>query len=174
MLTIGQTFSLISLIQSGTQPGGLIAFNDEGAGDTTGGIGMHLKEAMLVGAKNKGEGIKDLVCAKPDIARITRCDLWLKLLRQGLTHHTVDAVGSDEQIVLAHVGEGTNLAIEREDNAEFGATLLENVQEQFARDAGDDVSSAANDCGTIVDIDGIPDHKMIGNLLVTLIVGALK
>src|SRR6266849_2252265 len=67
LLTVGDTFCLIGFVQACLQPGCLVTFNDEGASRTAKGIGMHLKQAMFVLAKDEGESVKHFLCTQPDI-----------------------------------------------------------------------------------------------------------
>src|SRR5579884_221083 len=100
LLAIGNTLCLARFVQPGLQPRLFVAFDDEGAGIAAEGVGMHLKEAVFVLAENKGEGIKYLVRAEPDIARLALRDARLKVIGISPAHDAVDAVGGDQQIII--------------------------------------------------------------------------
>src|SRR5580700_11823710 len=59
-------------------------------------------------------------------------------------------------------------------NAQFLAASLQNIEQTFTGDAGDDMAATAYSGIPIENIDGIPDHEVVGDLLVGLIVGPLK
>src|SRR5229473_5545070 len=67
MLAVGKALCFASLVQPGVEPGGLVAFDQEGAGRAAIRVGMDLEEAVFVLAEYKGEGVEHLVRPQPDV-----------------------------------------------------------------------------------------------------------
>src|SRR5260370_14463806 len=60
MLAVSKALCFVGLIQPGVDPGGLVAFDQEGAGRAAIRVSMHLEEAVFVLAEYKGEGVEHL------------------------------------------------------------------------------------------------------------------
>src|SRR5712692_5475857 len=70
--------------------------------------------------------------------------------------------------------EVVDLAAESQGDAQLLTASLQDVQQTLARNAGNNMASAADCLPAIMHIDGIPDHEMIGYLLICLIVSPLE
>src|SRR5712691_2854320 len=112
--------------------------------------------------------------AKPGIPGFPQFQSWFENRRVGLANKTVDAVGPDQQVILTKLRKIVYLATESQGDAQLVAAPLQDIQQALARDAGNHMASAADRPPTITYIDGIPDHEMIGDLLVGLIIRPLE
>ncbi len=105
LLAVGDTGGFVCLVKTRVEPGLFGAFDDEGAGVAVKGIGMDLKQAVLILPDDKGEGVEDLVRAKPDITRFADAQTGLENIGVGFADEAVDAVGGDDQIVVSEARE---------------------------------------------------------------------
>src|SRR5215469_1885155 len=135
---------------------------------------MDLKQAMFILAKDEGESIKYLVCAKPDIPGLSQFYAGFEMRCVGLAHEAVDAIGGDQQIIATKLGKVVYLVSEFQRDQELAAAALQDMQQAFARNAGNHMAPATYFLAAIVDVDVIPDHEVIGDLLVGFIIGPLE
>src|SRR5713226_8006742 len=129
---------------------------------------------MFIFAENKREGIKQFISAKPDVPGLAVFQTGLETRFIRFTHNTVETIGGNEQVVVSKPGKVVYLATEMYFDTEFVAATLQNVQQAFARDAGNNMSSATYLLISIIHIDSIPDHELIGDLFVCFIIGPLE
>src|SRR5438105_1749045 len=97
---------------------------------------MYLKQPMLVLTKDEGEGVEHFICSKPDIAGFSHFNSWLKVGRVGLTDKAIQPVRGDQQIVVTNFREIVHLAAKFQDDTQFIAAPLQDVEQALARDAG--------------------------------------
>src|SRR5579885_2179159 len=121
---------------------------------------------MLVLAENKSEGIQHFVGAQPDIARFAGCDGRLEDGSVGCAYQAVDAIAGNQQIESREGDEVFDFAVELNGHAQFSAAPLQDAQQCLARDAGNDMTAAANGFSAIAGINGVPDDKAVGDLLI--------
>src|SRR5258706_12474033 len=69
LLAVGDALRLAHAVQPGTAPCVVRALDDEGARLAGEWIGVHLAEAVLVGAKEKAERVERAAGTEPDVAR---------------------------------------------------------------------------------------------------------
>src|SRR5438046_2060488 len=100
LLTVRQALSLISLIEAGPSPGGLVAFDNECAGLTIEGVSVDLEQSVLVLTEDEGEGVEHFIGAEPDISRLAHVPARLEDLGLGLADHTVDPIGGDGEVTI--------------------------------------------------------------------------
>src|SRR5258708_19892146 len=135
---------------------------------------MDLKQAMVIFKEDGGEGIKHLVCAEPDIPGLSQCYAGLEVRRVGFAHNAIDTVGGNQQIIAIKLGKVVYLVAEFQCDPKLEAAALQDIQQALARNAGNYMTCATYFLAAIVDIDVIPDHKVVGDLLVRFIIGSLE
>src|SRR6266566_2623108 len=129
---------------------------------------------MLIFAENKREGIKHFISAKPDVPGLAVFQAGLETRFVGFAHNAIETISGNQQIVVAKFGKVVYLATELYVDTEFVAATLQDIQQAFARDAGNYMSSATYLLISIIHIDSIPDHEMLSDLFVRFIVCSLE
>src|SRR5207245_1887013 len=111
------------------------------------------------------------VAPEPDVFRRMRDDVWLEELTVGPSSQTVDAVRADDQIGALELGEIAHLSLEFEAHPERLAATLEDVEQNFPRDAGKHMA-ARSDLGVpVIDVDRVPAREALADFGVGLVVG---
>src|SRR5579885_1532786 len=121
---------------------------------------------MFILAENESEGIQHFVGAQPDIARFARRDGRLEDGGVGCAYQAVDAIAGNQQIESREGDEVFDLVVELNGHAQCSAAPLQDAQQCFARDAGNDMTATANSFAAIAGINSIPDNKAAGDLLI--------
>ncbi len=110
MLAVSEVFRLAGLIETGIEPGCLVTFEQKGAGSAAKRVSMYLKQAVLVLAKDKCEGIKHFIRAQPDVFGFARLYGWPKKVRICPARYAVNAIGGDQQVIGGKLREVVHLA----------------------------------------------------------------
>src|SRR5260370_26898078 len=160
---VGDALRLTRRFQAGPAPGILRALHDESAGARIERIGMDLEQAVVVAAKDERKRVEREVAPKPHVFRRMHGDLRLEELLVRPSHQAIDAVRADDQIGALELRDTVDLSLELQPNAERAAAPLEDVQQDLARDAGEDVAAGTDlrvpgiDVVRIPASDGLPD-----------------
>jgi len=87
--------------------------------------------------ENEGEGVVELLMrAEPDIFCRRALDIGLEDVGMGRPHPRIDAVGANNQIVVAVVVEARRLGFKPQFDAQFPSAALQDVQQTLTPDAG--------------------------------------
>src|SRR2546425_449672 len=129
---------------------------------------------MLILTENKRESIKHFISAKPDIPCLAKFQAGLENRLVGFAHNAIETIGGDLQVVVTKLVKIVDFATEFYADAKFEAATLQDVQQAFARDAGNNMPTATYLLISIVHIDGIPDDELIGDLFVCFIICSLE
>src|SRR5271157_4140363 len=129
---------------------------------------------MLVLTEDKCESIKHFIGAKPDIPGLAVFKAGFETRFIRFANNAVEAIGGNQQVVVTKLGKVVYLATEFYADAKLVTATLQDVQQTFARDAGNNMPAATYLLISIIDIDGIPDHELIGDLFVCFIIRSLE
>src|SRR5882762_10628923 len=97
-LAVRARLSVIHPAESGPFPGGLIAFDDEGAHHPSMAVMVSDKGTVLVAAEGEREAIERLRRAVPCEAIAEQLDLRLERRLQCRTHQGIRSVGADHDV----------------------------------------------------------------------------
>src|SRR5579859_7561806 len=121
---------------------------------------------MFVLAEDKGEGIQHLVGSQPDIPGLSVVDGWFEIFGEGPACYAVKSVSRDQQIVAIQLLHIVDFFAKAQGDAHLTTAPLQNFEQGHTRDTGDDMSAAPYRLSAIAHVDGIPLHKLAGDLLV--------
>src|SRR5579885_2456304 len=96
------------------------------------------------------------------------------MFRVGSANNTVDAIGSDQEIIRRKLAQIGDIAAKTQLNTLLAATLLQNREQHFSRNTGNDMAATTYSLTTIQNVDIIPEDETIGDLLVGFVVSTLE
>src|SRR5207245_10081564 len=144
LLAVGDAVALARLVEPSPSPGLFATLHDEGAGPGVKGIGMRLEKPVLVAPEDKGEGVQRQVGAEPDVLRGVQYLGRPEDFSVGLAHPPVDPVGAHQQVGLPEGRQVANFLTKDEVDAQLAGASLQDVEQDLARDAGEDVTAGTD------------------------------
>src|SRR5438270_4667872 len=170
-LAITNAFSLTRGLETGAAPGVLGALDNEGAGASIERIGVDLKEPVIISPEDEGKGVERKVAAEPDVLGRVQGERGLQGLGQRAAHQAIDAVSANDEIGVLELGKLVNFALELKSHAELPAAPLQNVEQHFARDAGENMAARTDASISVIDVDRVPAGKAVLDLGVRFVIG---
>ncbi len=174
VFAVGDAVRLARRIQACVTPGSLRTLDDEGAGARVERISVNLEEAVIIAAKDEGEGVERQVAPKPDVLRRMCQDLRLEELAIRAANQAVDAIRPHDEIGALELPHVADLALEFQPDAERPAAPLEDVEQDLAGDAGKDVAPGPDHGVAVMDVDRVPASETLADLGIGFVVGIPK
>src|SRR5690606_23869878 len=155
------------MVYTGSTPGFITGFNNEGGHAFFILISMRLKPAMLCIDKGKGKRIERLLRSQPNEATAPGIDIRLERIGVARPDATVDAVGSDHQIRIIVCRQGlviVDYGFEHQFYPKVQAALLQDIEHLLATNADKAVSAAADGMLTDMNINIVPVVELANDL----------
>ena len=114
--------------------------------------------------KHKGERLgESLPGSEPDVLAGTHIDVGFENISGGGTDFGIDAVGSDDQVVVAVNLDGADLGLEVQDDAERLGPVLQDTEQGVAADPAEAMTPGTLHGAAIVDGDVVPIDEVLAN-----------
>ena len=142
-------------------PGLLRTFDDEGRAVGREAVGVRPDPAVLGLLEREGEGVEHLARAEPDELVRADVDVDSERLRLRVAEARVDAVGGDDEVVVAPLGiGGIALGVEVQHDAELARAVLQDFEQALAADADEAVPARGDRLAAEVDVDVVPMREL--------------
>ena len=156
LLAEAVALGLRHLVDPESAPRFLRALDDEGTRVVVEAIAVHLNPAVLRFLEDERERIEGLVRTEPDKLVLAHLDIWLEMLGIFRADLAVEPVASDEQVVLADIGERIHLHLEVEVDTELSSALLQDEKHLLAGQARETMAARADALAFEVNVDVVP------------------
>ena len=156
LLAEAVALGLRHLVDPESPPRFLRALDDEGTRVVVETIAVHLNPAVLRFLEDERERIEGLVRTEPDKLVLAHLDIWLEMLSIFRADLAVEPVASDEQVVLADIGERIHLHLEVEVDTELSSALLQDEKHLLAGQARETMAARADALAFEVNVDIVP------------------
>jgi hypothetical protein len=150
------------------------ALNDERAQTLVKAVTVRLEPAVRCLFKKKSERIKNPFCAEPDVLAVARINVWLKLFLVTPADGAVNPVRCNDEIGVRELVVAGCFPAKGDLCAQLFGAIGQDIEEGLPRDATKAVSARADDLACEVDVDIIPAHEMICDLVVGLLIGGAE
>jgi hypothetical protein len=127
-------------------------------------VAVRLEDAVLVLDEVEGEGLERKRCAQPDEPGRPHIEIRLESIGIAGANGAVDAVGSHDHVRVSQaqcrqVGIALQIGLESHVNIERGTSILKDVEQFPAGDAGKPVAAGGDDAAADMDVDVVPVGK---------------
>ncbi len=164
LLAGGDRFGLVHAVEAETAPRVFRTFDDEGRAVWGEAVGVRPDPAVLGLLEREGEGVEDLVRSEPDELVRAHIDVDAERIFVCVAEARVDAVGSDDEIVVAPLRIGRiALGVELDPDAEFARPVLQYFEQALAADADEPVTRGSDRLAAEVDVDVVPMREFVGD-----------
>ena len=166
---------LVHRVEPERAPGVLRALDDPRARALVERIRVDLDEAGVGLLEDERERVEHEVRAEPGELAALRLDARPERIGVRAPHEAVDAVGADDEVgVRGDLRDVRHLRPEAEAHAELARPLLQDLEQQLARDRGERVTARAQQPAAVADVDRRPARERVGDPQVGLGVGVAQ
>ncbi len=175
-LAVGRRLLLGRFVHPGGPPGLLRALHDERARAVFPSlvlVRVHPPESVLVLAEVEGEGREGLRRPQPHEAVGAPVERRAEVVLEERAHGRVHAVRPHDQVRVAQRAEVGQLRLVAHVDAHRGRLLLQDAEQRVPAHPREAVPRRADHAATVVHVDVVPVHEVVGDGPVRRLVGAL-